>query len=263
MNEAANSPKKKAAQARKLQLEAEKRRARTTRIVGALVVVVLVAGIIGGAVIFSNSKTSSTAQIDPNAASPTGVSTTTYAYPVRPAKAGVPNVSLWEDFQCPGCAQFEKLGYSDALIKAAAAGTINLELRPATFLDQRFPGSDSSSARAAAAWGCGIDAGKATEYHSAVFAAQPSQEGTGYTNKQLIEIGRGVGIAGPAADTFTQCFEGGKYLGWASNSNVLFSQSGVGGTPATVVNGKEVPWLTPDKRYIPVADFMKTVLAGG
>lgn len=229
----------KAAEARAAQLAAEKRRERTIRIVGAIVVLIVVAGIIGGAVIFSKKDNGGPGP-DPSAALPTGVSGGSYGYPVNPVKTGVPDVQLWEDFQCPACKTFETNGMGAALVGAAKTGKLNLLWRPTTFLDANLPQSDDSSARATSAWGCAINAGKAVEYHDAVYAAQPPTEGTGYTQQTLLDLGAKVGISGGALEEFNTCVNEEKYLGWAANSTKAFTDAGVPGTPAVYVNGKEL-----------------------
>ena len=55
----------------------------------------------------------------------------------------------------------------------ANQGKIRLIWRPTTFLDGNL--KNDSSSRAAAAWGCAIDAGKAAEYHNTIYANQPKE----------------------------------------------------------------------------------------
>ena len=147
-------------------------------------------------------------------------------------------MQLWEDFQCPACAQFEKT-LQPTLIAAAQQQKINLQWRPTTFLDQNL--KNTASVLATSAWGCAINAAKPVEYHSAVFAAQPKQEGAGYTQQQLLDIGQQVGIAGADYSTFEACVKANTFDGWAANSYNLFNEQGVQGTPTMYVNGKEVP----------------------
>ena len=116
-------------------------------------------------------------------------------------EAKLPTLEIWEDFQCPACKQVEAA--SGAQIQALAdEGKVKLLYRPATFLDvslaadNQANGNPNSSARATSAWGCAIDAGKTGEYHSAVFDIQPAEEGVGYSDQQLIDLGTTVGIDG-------------------------------------------------------------------
>lgn len=261
MAESTKNARQKAAQARAEQLAAEKRRERMIRIIGAVVVVLVVGAIIGGALYFSN-KDSGGDGPNPSAALPTGVQSSTYGYPVNPTEAaGVPNVQIWEDFQCPGCAQYEKSSAA-AIDAEAKAGRMNVLLRPATFLDDNF-GNDAS-AQATSAWGCAINAGKSLEYHSAVFAMQPQQEGVGFTQQQLLDAGKQVGITGDALTTFDSCVKAETFLGWASNSQAEFGKSDAKGTPAIFVNGKELEnKALPDKTglYTNPTELIKAINA--
>ncbi len=108
----------------------------------------------------------------------------------------------------PGCAQLEAT-MGDQIEQLAEAGKVNLVWRPATFLDPHFASvspNPNSSQRAAAAWGCAIDAGKSAEYHKTVFANQPATEGDGWTDEQLLEFGKQAGLTGEAYTTFETCF---------------------------------------------------------
>ncbi len=219
-------------------LAAEKRRERMIRIVGALAVIIVVGGIVGGAIWFSK-KSSGSPAADPKAALPTGVSGPSYAYPVtKDPKDGIPLVQIWEDFQCPACKQFEQTSVP-ALIAEATKGSINLALRPTTFLDQNL--KNTASVLATNAWGCAINAGKALEYHAGVFAAQPAKEGDGFTEAQLLDLGKQVGLTGTDYGTFASCVTGNNFKGWVANSQAQFVSGGVPGTPAIYVNSKELP----------------------
>ena len=250
MSEPGKNRRDKAAAAREAASAQEKRRERLVRIVGAVTVVVVVVAIIGVALVARNSAGSSTATpsvsatADPNAAQPEGTlaSDDPHAYGVvYGTNADAPVLAIWEDLQCPACKTVEDLN-GTGIEKLADEGLIQLVWRPTTFLDANL-GNDSS-VRATAAWGCAIDAGKAKEYHNVVFANQPEEEGTGYTDDQLISFAEEAGITGADLDTFKTCMTDGTYLGWAANSTAIFYSSGVGGTPSAALDGEDVPTAT-------------------
>jgi protein-disulfide isomerase len=252
------TPKQLADQARAESEAAERRRERTIRVVGGLVVLLVVGGLLAvGYLAGRDGGTESSANPaptpDPNAALPAGVSSDNYGVPygtgwTSPDQAKLPTLEIWEDFQCPACAQVEAAS-GDGIQALADAGKVKLLYRPATFLDESPPvaaanaanGNPNSSARATSAWGCAVDAGKAGEFHSAVFDIQPADEGVGYSDQQLIELGTTVGIADADLATYTTCVQEGTYLSWAANSNQAFNQAGEGqdkwGTPAAFLNG--------------------------
>jgi protein-disulfide isomerase len=249
MSEAAKNRRDRAAAARDEANAGEKRRERMVRIVGAVTVLVVVVGIIGVALIAKNSQNkdavTSSATVDPNAPLPKGVLPTddarAYGVPYGTAAADAPVLEIWEDFQCPACGAVEEAN-GPGIAGLAADGTVQLVWRPTTFLDRNL-GNDASE-RAVAAWGCAIDLGKSREYHDAVYANRPANEGDGFTDDQLIKFAGVAGIEGADLDTFRQCFDDRTYLNWSANSTDIFYSSNVAGTPYALLNGVELPTAT-------------------
>jgi protein-disulfide isomerase len=249
----AKTPKQLAAEARAASEAAERRRERLIRIVGGIAVLVVVAGVIAIGFFAGQGDDGAPASAptpDASAPSPTGVTSETYGVPYgagwdSPDAAKLPTLEIWEDFQCPACAQVEAVA-GDGLKALADEGLVKLMFRPAIFLDNGLAAKNAealnpnSSARATSAWGCAVDAGRTGEYHSAVFANQPAEEGTGFSEQLLIDLGSEVGITGDDLTTFTTCVQEGRYLAWAANSNQKFYDAGVGGTPTGYLNGVEL-----------------------
>jgi protein-disulfide isomerase len=236
----------KAEAARNAANAGEKKRERMTRIIGAVVVVVVVLGIIGIAVIAKNSSSDSSgggssASADPNAPVPTGAfnkdNKFAYGVSLNPNDTAVPVLEIWEDFQCPACQALEKANGA-GIEKLAADGKVQLIWRPTTFLDRNL--KNDSSVRAAAAWGCAIDAGKTQEFHNAVYANPPATEGDGFTDAQLQSFAATAGITGAALDTFNSCLAAGTYQPWALNSTQVFYDANIPGTPLVKINGTEI-----------------------
>jgi protein-disulfide isomerase len=245
------STKEKAAAARAAAEAEQKRRDRRIRLIGGAAILVVVALIIGGAVYGSkqNSAASGGTGIVADAKVPTGVNgadgDNAWAVPYKKV-ASKPTLAIWEDFQCPSCGQFEK-SYGASITKLADDGKVNLVWRPTTFLDAKFVATSpnpNSSHRAAMAWGCAIDAGKTSEFHSTVFANQPATEGNGYTDAQLAEFAKTAGITGDALTTWQKCYTDKVYDQWVTNSYTAFGDAGVPGTPTAYLNGTEVKAAT-------------------
>lgn len=237
-----SSRRERAAAARNEAQASEKRRERTVRILGAVVVLAVVVGIIAIAVVARSSSDAANqvtrVEPDPSAPLPEGVlgadSAHPYGVPYGTGTDGVPVLELWEDFQCPACGALEEVNGA-GIAELAETGQVRLIWRPTHFLDLNL-GNDASN-RAIAAWGCAIDAGKTREYHDVVYANQPSDEGLGYTRDQLIGFGEQVGITGADLETFTQCVQDGTYRAWAANSNQEFQNAGHQGTPFGLLDG--------------------------
>lgn len=243
--ESKKSTRERAQAAREAAEAEQRRRDIRIRLIGGGVLVLVVALIIGAAVAVNiqNSNKNNPGSIVADAKLPTGAlaadNTNAFGMPYKTA-ASKPVLAIWEDFQCPVCGAFEKAAGA-SVQKLADDGTITLIHRPTTFLDQAHPESNSASARATAAWGCAIDAGKSEEYHNKVFANQPTTEGVGWTDDQLMQFGKDVGITGDAYTTFAKCYSDKTYTQWTTNSYLTFVNDAVAGTPTLVLNGKEIP----------------------
>ncbi len=241
--------RERAAEARGVAQASEKRRERTVRIIGGAAVVAVMAAIIGVAVYASSSSPSSDASgstsgivaPDPAAALPVDVfaadSPTPFGVPYGTGSAEVPVLEVWEDFQCPACGALE-IANGVGIEQLAEEGKVQLIYRPTAFLDANL-GNDSSH-RAIAAWGCAIDRDKTKEYHNAVYAGQPTEEGVGYTDEQLLSFAAQSGVADADLPAFSQCLTDGTYLAWAANTNQEFATSQIGGTPSGFLNGEPV-----------------------
>lgn len=202
-------------------------------LIGAVIAVVLV--IVAGAAFLMTDPFGKLEAKGPQNSQPEGNGLV--MYPGK-AKPGVPTVELWEDFQCPGCGGLEK-NNGKSIQQMAAAGDIKLTVHVMSFLDQNL--NNDSSSRAANAAFCAADAGKFPEYHSAVFAGQPAEEGQGFTDKQLKQtFASAAGITGAAATTFTKCVDEGTYKDYAKDTLKRSNDDGINGTPTIKINGKTV-----------------------
>lgn len=152
----------------------------------------------------------------------------------------VPTLELWEDFQCPDCKALDSSPAHATIDDLVASGDLNVVQHPVSFLDSRL-GNDSSS-RAAAAYGCAVDAGIGPAYLSAVFASQPSREGDGFSDALLASLARQVGLAPTALPAFDDCLSSGRYSSWAAESTKEFYAQGLKHVPSLVLDGQFIPW---------------------
>jgi len=221
--------------------------------IGGLVVVVVMAALIAIPVL-----TNKDAVIPSDSALPTGVTSDTYGVKVGSAWTAtdadkIPLLQIWEDFQCPACAQFE-LASGSAIQGLIDAGKVRVEYRPTIFLDKKLissntaAGNANSSQRATMGFGCAVDANAAEKYHAGVFNSQPTEEGAGFSTDTLISIAESSGITGDALGSFTDCLTSEKYAGWVANSYAAFDSEGVSSTPTGLLNGTE---LTSDVLFDP------------
>ncbi len=137
-------------------------------------------------------------------------------------------IDIWEDFQCPFCKFFETAmgGYLETLVRENQAKVV---YHMASFLGQE-------SVRAANAVNCAVDQGRFIEYHRALYEVQASENSGIFSNKNLVEIGKRLGITSP---DFESCVNDQKYADTVSKVGQSMKKNGVEGTPTVFINGKQ------------------------
>ncbi|MFG3493602.1 DsbA family protein [Streptomyces sp. NPDC047928] len=232
-----NSAGKRSARER-LQMEREREKARDKRrrllIVSAAVVGVLgLAAVVG--IIAANTGGDSGGGSGPVAA-PTGA-TGEDRLAIQVGKPDAPStLTVWEDFRCPACAQFEN-AFRDVIHELEDAGQIKTEYHLATIIDGNMGGSGSLNAANAAA--CAQDAGKFAPYHDVLYQNQPPEPDDAFAkNAKLFELaGKVEGLDTPE---FRACVEDGTHDSWVNKSNEAFRNGGFRGTPTVLLNGESI-----------------------
>ena len=136
-------------------------------------------------------------------------------------------IDIWEDFQCPYCKFFETEmnEYLETLVRDNQAKVV---YHMASFLGQE-------SVRAANAVNCAVSEGRFIEYHRALYEVQASENSGIFSNKNLVEIGKRLGITSPE---FEGCVNDQKFADTVSNVGKSMKENGVEGTPTVFINGK-------------------------
>ncbi|MFE4328240.1 thioredoxin domain-containing protein [Streptomyces sp. NPDC056831] len=145
-------------------------------------------------------------------------------------------LTIWEDFRCPVCAQFEN-AFRDTIHQLESTGQIKAEYHLATIIDGNLGGS--GSLRAANAAACAQNVGKFSAYHDVLYRNQPQESVDAFAdNAKLIELSGKV----PGLDTaaFRSCVEDGKHDSWVRKSNTAFLKGGFEGTPTALLNGESI-----------------------
>lgn len=220
------------AQMRAAQIAQAKKQKNQRIAIIAVAAVVTIALVVGIVLLVNRSNDAKAASAPPSAnAQLTGLK----VFPDS-AKQGAPVVSLFLDYQCPACANFERL-HGSQLEDLAKSGDIQLEYRTMTFLDTNL--RNDSSTRAANAAACADAAGHYADYHDAIFAHQPTQEGTGYTDDNLTkDFTAQAGITGDALTKFDSCYASKQYSSFVKQVDEAAGRAGITGTPSMQVNGK-------------------------
>ncbi|MCM2393647.1 DsbA family protein [Streptomyces albipurpureus] len=256
MNEKNQAPKGTARE--RLQQEREREKAREKRrrvlIVSSAVVAVLgLAAVIGVIAANAGGDKKGSSQAGPLLA-PSGVAgKEQLAIPVGATDAPS-TLTIWEDFRCPVCAQFENI-FRKSIHELEESGQLKVEYNLATIIDGNMGGT--GSLRAANAVACAQDAGEFVPYHDVLFQNQPPEPDDAFgNNDKLIELaGKVDGLDTPA---FRSCVEDGKHDSWVQKSNNAFVNGGFRGTPTVLLNGESI---FPDKagQQISVANLKKWV----
>ncbi len=149
---------------------------------------------------------------------------------------GPVDLTLWEDFQCPGCKQFEETN-SDLVRERVDAGDVTVTIHPLSFLDAKL--GNSSSVAAASAFGCAADVGEAEalDFHQTVYANQPAESPgqEAWTTDDLIGWGNDVGIEG---SEWESCVTDQTYAGWVEQVAKSQGAANISSTPTVFIDGK-------------------------
>ncbi len=205
-------------------------------VVATVVAVVAIIAIVGG-VIWSQSQkqaaTGTSTAVPAGAAMGKGYPAFATASPA----AGVPTVDLYEDFQCPICAQFEA-ALGSTFQDLAAQGKLKLNYHVLNFLDDKT-GAKNSTPAANGAF-CAAGQGKFQEFHNAVFASQVA-EGQDVTDAELGAWATTAGITGDSLATWKKCVADDTYTKYVTSVNeAAFKIPNFQGTPTVEINGKTV-----------------------
>ena len=145
-------------------------------------------------------------------------------------------LTIWEDFRCPVCAQFENM-FRDTFHKLEQDGLVKVEYHLATLIDGNLGGT--GSLRAANAAACAQDAGLFSPYHDVLYRNQPQETVDAFSDNAKL-----IGLAGkvPGLDTpdFRSCVNDGKHDSWVQKSNTAFQNGGFKGTPTVLLNGESI-----------------------
>lgn len=233
------------------QEKARERRRRTLIVAGAVIGVLALAAVIG--LIAANAGGDDDSTAAPVVAPSGATGKDDLAIPVGASDAPS-TLTIWEDFRCPVCAQFEN-AFRGTIADLTKSGQLRVEYHLATIIDGNMGGT--GSVRAANAAACAQDAGKFVAYHDVLYTNQPAETDDAFgKDSTLIDLSKKVsGLDTPA---FRSCVENGKHNTWVAKSNAAFSAGGFQGTPTALLNGESIFPKKGDEQ-ISVANLKKWV----
>jgi protein-disulfide isomerase len=199
--------------------------------------------VVAGGIAFQAWRTSRAPSTVPSAAVSASPITITNGQPIPLGSPEAPvTITLYEDFHCPHCADFEEQ-FGPTITQAQEAGTARLELYPMAFIDE-------GSVTAANAMACAAEAGFGQGYYLGLFANHTLQ----WSDPQLIDLATKVG--GSPTEAFRTCVTRRAHADWVTSMNAAADTNGVAQTPTMLINGKEVDIasLTPDALQTMISD---------
>ena len=199
-------------------------------VVAAFVLVVVAAGI--GLQAWRTYRSPSALPSSSVSASPVTISN---GQPIVLGSSQAPTtITLYEDFHCPHCADFEEQ-FGPIITQAEESGAARVELYPMSFIDE-------GSAAAANAMACAAESGFGQAFYRGLFANHTLQ----WSDQQLIDLAAKVG--GSPSEAFQTCVTSKAHADWVSSINATAEKNGVAQTPTMLINGKSVDIanLTPD-----------------
>ncbi|MGI9124783.1 MAG: DsbA family protein [Mycobacterium sp.] len=161
-------------------------------------------------------------------------------------------LSIYEDFQCPHCRDFEK-SFGPTVTKLIDAG-VAVDYYMVSILDKTNKGYSSRAANAAY---CVGDENKDAfgRFHAALFAQQPVEgSGTGPDNAALIETARQAGVTGGVPE----CINKNRYTDMTKG---LAAASKINSTPTLRLNGDDISPATPDELLAKVRSVLGPIPA--
>ncbi len=150
-------------------------------------------------------------------------------------------LDLYEDPQCPVCAQFEAQ-VGPTISSWISAGKVTVHYHVISFLDRASTTRYSSRAANALYAAAGVSPVAFARYHQLLFQQQPAEGSAGLTDDKLVQLAQQAG-AGAAADQIRTA----TYADYVARATDQSSKDGVTGTPTVRVDGKTVEQPTLDQ----------------
>lgn len=151
------------------------------------------------------------------------------------AAMGDPNapvrVDVYEDFQCPACANYSQVVESQVVEQYVSTGKVYYVFHHYPFLDDAY--STKESDQAANASMCAGAQGKFWEYHDILYANQNGENQGGFRDKVLVTIAENLSLD---LTQFNKCFESNTFKAQINDDIASGKALGVNSTPSVFVN---------------------------
>ena len=159
-----------------------------------------------------------------------------------------PEIIVYVDYQCPICQAFD-LPNSAQIRSWVDTGAATLEIRPISFLDRASLNEYSSRAANAAFCVANFEPDSYFDMHSNLMINQPAEGQEGLDDNELFKVAE---QSGAGTNEVKGCIQNKSFADYIEQhtQNVLNTpQQGVSvtGTPTVLVNGNKFSWATGDE----------------
>ena len=175
-----------------------------------------------------------------------------------------PEIVVYVDYQCPICQAFD-LPNSAQIRSWVDTGAATVEIRPISFLDRASLNEYSSRAANAAFCVANFEPDSYFDMHSNLMINQPAEGQEGLDDNELYKVAQ---QSGAGTDEVKGCIQNKSFADYIEQhtQKVLNTpQQGVTvtGTPTVLVNGAKFTWATGDELVSPefFAQFVQTASA--
>jgi protein-disulfide isomerase len=166
-------------------------------------------------------------------------------------------IEVYEDFQCPACANYSNRVERGIEEKYIASGEVYYIFRHFPFIDNRAQGNESDQAASASM--CAADQGSFWEYHDILFANWTGENQGAFSDRRLIAFAEALGLD---LETFTDCFQEREKMDEINADYLGGIERGVNGTPTVFINGVDIsPGFVPSLEQ--VSEIVDQLLAEG
>lgn len=168
--------------------------------------------------------------------------------PTADAATDVPEIIIYQDYQCPICQAFD-VPNSSQLRSWVDTGAATVEFRPLSFLDRASLNEYSSRAANAAFCVANFEPDSYFDFNEIAMINQPSEGGEGPSDDEIFGWAE---EAGAGSDEVKGCIQNKSFEDYLfqQTQTVLSAPHGgvsVTGTPTILVNGVQYSWATGEE----------------
>ena len=165
-------------------------------------------------------------------------------------------VDVWEDFQCPACANYTESIEPSIIQNYVETGKVVYTFHHYPFIDSNSTTKESQQAANASM--CASEQGRFWDYHDMLYKNWNGENQGAFSNKRLNAFAEALNLD---MDAFKACFSENRYKEQIDSDFQAGVNMGVTGTPSVFVNGVQLaPGYVPS--FEDASQAIEAALAG-